>query len=137
MPSCRNCKALLPLDVIMLFCPECGQSLNLKAQSSKGRAYLNTVDMRRQFIITFIPFLNLFMAHDLGKIKQSIARLVPDLLILLSVYYMLFYPNYGAFFTIIILWIIPSLVMFYFVRRWTLQMNKKVTFLRSLQSLSD
>jgi hypothetical protein len=134
VPLCKYCKAPLPLDVVVLFCPDCGQSINLDAQATKQKT-LKPVDIKSQYILTFIPFLNLIAARKLGTFKQSIARLIPDAFLLFIFLAMIAYPNtrHSNLLYFLITWLISSLVMLYFIRRWSVEWNKKLTFLQSMQ----
>jgi hypothetical protein len=144
VPSCKQCQALLPLDVSILFCPECGQSINLDAQARKQTKNLKMVNMKTQLLFTFIPFANLFAAYKLRKLRLSLARVIPDLWLLYLIIYSLVHVMSNDFrltiFGIILLsvpWLMPSIVMFYFIRRWSAEQNSRLAFLESLQSQSD
>ena len=160
MPKCKQCGALLALDVVVLFCSECGQSINIDRKVSELKTNLKTLNMKKYLFLTFIPFLNLIAAYKLGRFKHSLARIIPDLLILFIILINTNWPLQEYFSvglrsldvytggreivlimdllsTIIVLWIIPSMVMFYFIRRWIMEWNNRVAFFESLQSKTD
>lgn len=139
VPTCKQCGAVLPLDVVILFCSECGQSINIRGKALKLKTDLETLNMKEHLFLTFIPFLNIFPAYKLGKFKYSLGRLIPDVLLLLFLLIWSVTPLHPFFSAslIIVLWIIPSMVMLYFIRRLTVEWNNRVEFLESLQSKTD
>jgi hypothetical protein len=147
MDSCEHCKALLPPES-MFFCPDCGQII---MYDHKMRAKRNSkrVGMRTQVLLAIIPLVSLVSAYRVKKIKKSLVIYFSSMaaaafllvLVLISSgvsrnesYY------YGSDSYILAMMglilgalLSPSIMMVYFIRKWSTRWNKQVTFLEYVQ----
>jgi hypothetical protein len=119
----------------------------------KSNQNISRVSMKWQVIFAIIPFINFVAAYKINKLKKtsiiySISAAVTFFTLFLTGYFLpvgvgsfLYYSiaeiteyqysNYVMYF--IIFGLIPSLVMVYFIIRWSRQWNKLISFLEYLQ----
>ena len=158
MESCKNCKALLPSDLIMLYCPECGITItNIEKRTEKKNfRKLRKVSIKMQILLTILPLLLFVTSYRIFKLRKSVliyAILSIGSLLYLFLffhgymlnilyaedfynhnfdYYQLTYISYISY-PIISFWIIPSVVVVYFILKWSKLWNKKIAFIESFK----
>ena len=146
MDSCKHCKALLPPES-MFFCPDCGQII-MHDHKMTAKRNIKRVGMRTQVLLAIIPLVNVVSAYRVKKIKKLLvvyfssvaASFFPALA--LNSFYLYRIPSgyesnfselYTIFFWIVLSWLIQSVMMVYFIRKWSTRWNKQVTFLEYVQ----
>lgn len=133
MNSCTYCKALLPPDLFIIFCPECGATMiDLEYELAKKREEnIKRVSMKQQIAWTFIPFLNLVAAYRVKRLYSflyyTFLALIPFLVAALSPVY----PVYFVFY-FIGLWLIFCLIMVPFIIKWSSEFNFFYSMLEKL-----
>ena len=144
--SCKYCKSLLPSGLLIFFCPECGETItNAEHEMVKKKSQnFRRVSMKSQMFFTIMPFITFLAAYRIKKLKKffmiySIAiftSLYISFLIFLPFFFFDFlYPLRALYFFFIIFftWLISSLIMIYFIRKWSIQWNKLINFLDYLE----
>jgi hypothetical protein len=145
MPSCPQCKALIPHEVVTIFCPGCGRKLkNLEIELSKRKdENIEEVNMAEQIILNFIPFGNLYAAERIDKFgKYPLYGLLAGILsiglsLLASTQFQLMNivsPEDPLFvlFWFTVWWLIASSLMVYFMIRWSREFNQLQALLKKL-----
>ena len=154
MNSCKNCKALLPSHLIMLYCPECGITIiNIEKRTEKKKfRKQGKVSIKRQILLTILPLLLFVASYRIFKLRKTVliyAILSIGSFLYLTLffhYYMLpifypddyyqiyyLYPLFSIFYFSIPFWILPSVVMVYFIIKWSKLWNKKIAFIESFK----
>lgn len=136
MVSCKFCKALLPTDIITLFCVECGIPItNFEQDKTKLKNQnIKRVNVKWQIFLTIIPFMFLLALHRINKLKRGLITYV--ITFFLSIYAFLpllyIFSDYFLYY-LLIYWITPSLVVMYYVIKWSKYWNKRLYFLEHLK----
>jgi hypothetical protein len=136
MESCKNCKALLPSHLIMLYCPECGITIiNIEKRTEKKKfRKQGKVSIKRQILLTILPLLLFVTSYKIFKLRKTV--LIYTILSIGSFLYLalffhsymppIFYPDdsknhnlnpllfISSYFTISF-WNPPSVDMVYFI----------------------
>ena len=150
MDFCKNCKSLLPQNLVILYCPECGITLtNLEKSIRQDKQNSKMISIKTQIlfaILSFIlPFLLFVTSYRIHKLKKTL--LLYTILSLGSFIFLIFvntilikifnpYANIDQFpfhILFISVCIIPSSFMIYFITKWTKSFNAKISFLESLK----
>ncbi len=143
MASCKYCKSLLPPDPhdsIILFCPECGATIvNLEQGIERKQKYgIKKVSITRQTFFSVIPFMPFVAARRIEKLRKAI--IIYSITVLLSLPIMIWVAStvnlrglsLDFFWLGTSLYLMPSLVMVYFIRKWSMRWNKEIALLQYL-----
>jgi hypothetical protein len=141
--SCKYCSALLPPDLITLFCPECGATLtNLEKEMARKRNKdrRSQVSIKLQAFFAIIPILTFVASYRVKKFRKCIiiysialvAALINGVYILQTL--RLIGAEYsGALLSLLSLWLVPSSIMVYFIIKWSRYWNKVFALLQHLE----
>jgi hypothetical protein len=124
-------------------------------EDTKNRT-MRRVSMEVQIFLAVIPFMALVAAYRVGKFKRftlmyavTMFAFFFSIIIIIQYFYSYIYDNplSAIFFSLITsdFWLfifllnplISSLILMYFIIKWTKQWNKLVTFRESLESVSQ
>ena len=150
--SCKHCDSFLPSTSGILFCPQCGATINDIENESIKKRKSNKVSMMSQILLSSLPFLAFVAAKRVNKLRIFIVLfasltfvLVVGQIILIiasnsfeSLHLDLSYLNNR--FGVLIIFLgspcVASWMMIYWIRKWTNEWNDLVNFLSSMEKLS-